>query len=859
MGVLMNFQKAILSCFSLSLLALSTNELNAQNSRGVLPDELTAEEILDGKYLWPESPEVDIQRVGQEKGFMPDAFGKAPAVGIHPRLLFSEEDIPKIQERIKNTRMGTKSYANMKRRIALQSAEGTAYSNTLNALAAGDVEKAAALLADYKNAGKGPITSYHHRHSFVYPLLFDSFICLIENDKERGKKLAKATATLAKIYQARFDAMDAEADGTKQSASPIINDDGNQMHPNGELNSDVWRSGRRKAFDGDPFYVYAYDFNFKWMNETERSTCRQTINSFINGKTTMGSHMPHHFRNWNWVAIGAGGLLSSAAATLGEEGNDARVYQHARELINDYLTYGWSEKGASREAIAYTQFGLRWLMPAMVTLARNGDNLWNTDNWYKSLEWYAQSVQSENGRFLSHGDGGNDGVLDLTALMFKNAYPNSELADYVLAETLAGSEDPETDKGLMLFRTIFAVDPKNDLKYYKKGANLGLDLTHFDPERNQLITRSSWGPKMLKLNFECRADSFAPNHQHADRGIFSITGAGKTWGTEHFRGIESRHHSVVTIDYKGQGYFAPPGKWISLVDNEHATFGVCDSKYAYDWYFHPTLSGFADKNKSRRKYARWSRFVEDTDLWLKENPDFDWKANIDRTPQIEKYWSGFEKGDPRMWDEYSRPVRVPFNPVQKAFRTAGLIRGANPYVLIMDDIKKDDQAHTYDWNMMFDPDTELISIDTDEILLGSNTELIKGGFTYTFKRKGPKKASQLYIKVLERSIPKDVFHNPEIRLEAAEFKEARKWPEGRSYGLTKRLVIPSFSKEPKFKVLLFPHYEGEELPKIEWNNDRTEVKIQWKNQIDKLTFNQVDDGRTRIVIERNGKIISEVD
>ena len=86
--------------------------------------------------------------------------------------------------------------------------------------------------------------------------------------------------------------------------------------------------------------------------------------------------------------------------------------------------------------------------------------------------------------------------------------------------------------------------------------------------------------------------------------------------------IESRHHSVVTIDYKGQGYFAPPGKWISLVDNEHATFGVCDSKYAYDWYFHPTLSGFADKNKSRRKYARWSRFVEDTDLWLKDNPRF---------------------------------------------------------------------------------------------------------------------------------------------------------------------------------------------------------------------------------------------
>ena len=145
-----------------------------------------------------------------------------------------------------------------------------------------------------------------------------------------------------------------------------------------------------------------------------------------------------------------------------------------------------------------------------------------------------------------------------------------------------------------------------------------------------------------------------------------------------------------------------------------------------------------------------------------------------------------------MWDEYSRPVRVPFNPVQKAFRTAGLIRGANPYVLIMDDIKKDDQAHTYDWNMMFDPDTELISIDTDEILLGSNTELIKGGFTYTFKRKGPKKASQLYIKVLERSIPKDVFHNPEIRLEAAEFKRSEKVARGTKLWSDQTISHPQF-------------------------------------------------------------------
>ncbi len=819
-----------------------------------LPGELTAEQILNGEYLWPPSPEVEIRRVGEEVGFDPDAFGKAPAPGVHPRLLFSEEDIPDIRKRLEETEIGAKTWSNITALLEKLHKPGTAYSNVVDALAKGDVSKAEALLADYKNAGKGPIVSWHHRAKFAYPFMLDCLQALINDDAQRGATLAQAAATLAQVYQNRLDLMDGVPRPDTASEKGITTNVFGRT-PTTQLNSDVWRSSRRMAIDGEPTFAYIYDFAFKWMNDEQRAVCRNTINNYIRGRTTIGSHMPSHFRNWNWIAVGTG-LLTFSAATLGEEGNDARVYEHTKQLAYDYLRYGWSQMGSSREAIGYTQFGLRWLLPSMVVMARNGDNYWNMHNFYNSMYWYAHSNQPEPGRFLSHGDGGNAGVSAETALFFKHAYPDNPLVDFILAEVKGGSDDPVTDRGMLMLCSIFAADPDNE--NHEKGAQLGLPRTFFDLERNQMITRSHWGPDMVKLQMESRPDGTGPNHQHADRGVFSLAGAGRTWAIEHFRGVESRHHNVVTIDYEGQGKVSPPGKWIELLDNEHATFGVTDNKYAYDWYFHPTLSGFTEKDQPRRHFKRWANFTKKNDAWVAENPDYDWKANIDRSPMVEEFWSGYEKGDPRMWDEYARPVRVPHNPVEKAFRTAGLVRGKHPYALVIDDIKKDDQLRTYDWNMMLDPDIGPVSIKLDEILLGPDPKYATTGFAYTFSGKAKKGDPQLFMKVLNRAIPEQVGHNPEIRVETLEFKEARDWPDGRSFGFNKRLVVPSYSNEPKFKMLLYPHKSGEETPQVTWNDDHTVATVEWSDQKDVITFSEGEDGRTRLQIERDGEVIARL-
>jgi hypothetical protein len=177
--------------------------------------------------------------------------------------------------------------------------------------------------------------------------------------------------------------------------------------------------------------------------------------------------------------------------------------------------------------------------------------------------------------------------------------------------------------------------------------------------------------------------------------------------------------------------------------------------------------------------------------------------------------------------------------------------------VVVDDIRKDDALHTYEWNMMVDSDVRLVRIRTDEIILSGPVADDEGDFDVHVPR--PRRGDpQLLVKVLERSIPPNEFNNPQIRLETFEYKDAREWPNGRSFGLAKRLVVPSYSIEPKFKMLLFPHRHGDSLPEVEWNEGGAAVTVRWADQEDVITFDGGDDGRTRTTITRGGKTLARI-
>ena len=851
-----------------------------------LPGEMSADQILNGAYLWPDSPPADTSTVDNPH-FVPDAYGSAPPPGVHPRILISPEGLPALRERIKNTISGRFYYHqitfNQEQSIRK---EGTFCHDWLKALAAGDEERALDIVSGKIKAPMGQ--KYSHRYGPAYVLMTEAFDAMVREDETMGKEVAAAITTLSGIYMKRLLAMD---QGAKTGELDTSMDSPDRFHgfrmteAKTQFNSDVWRSGRRAAIDGEPWLAFMYDYAHQFMTDEQRAVVRATLNKYHYGKTTMGSHMPHHFRNWNWIAIGSGGLLLTALATEGEEGNDPRVIDHAAEILTDFVKYGWSDMGSSNEAIAYTSFGLRWGVPGLVALARRDINVWNWQRWRGSVDWYAHASQPDalnkpvgtSQRFISHGDGGQGGPGPMTMGAFKRFYPTDPQVDFVARIAGLPFEEKADETGAYEIpeRGFYNAYPVEDLLMHgldasaadhQDGQDLDYPNTFFDPERNSLITRSEWGPSQLQLQFEARNDSTSPNHQHADSGAFTLSGAGRVWADERFRGIESRHHSMVVIDGKGQGYFTPPANWLGLVDNEHVTIAAVDAAYAYAWAWPGHLCGFTNPADSRRQFARWKGFTEKADAFLAENPDYDWQAAIDRHPTVEKFYKGFEKGDPRIWDEYARPQRIPHNPVEKAFRTALLVRGPHPYVMIVDDIKKDDQVRLYEWLMMLPAEVEMQSIGTHRVML---YDASAEGVSREPREQSPKlpgDAPMCLVEVLERTLPEDKYTNPQLRFETFELKDARAWPtnmaevgaSNKAGHWQKRLVVPSRAVAPNFKVLLYPHRHGAKLPEIAWNEARDQVTVSFPEQVDVIGFAAGDDGRTRVSVRRNGKQLGEL-
>jgi hypothetical protein len=114
---------------------------------------------------------------------------------------------------------------------------------------------------------------------------------------------------------------------------------------------------------------------------------------------------------------------------------------------------------------------------------------------------------------------------------------------------------------------------------------------------------------------------------------------------------------------------------------------------------------------------------------------------------------------------------------------------------------------------------------------------------------------RLLVRVLENKQIPDQFHQTMEGMPAIleTYMKNPRW-----MGPGKRLVIPSRSVSPDYKVLLFPHMHGDELPVTLWNKERTELTVMWDDQVDEFTFSKSDSGRTLFTLSRDGRDTMEL-
>jgi hypothetical protein len=729
----------------------------------------------DVPTLKNEMPAVKTSFFQRTKIEVPDTivaspFSAAPKVGVHPRILISPEDVPALRKQLKDTASGRRAIAAIRGWVS-------------NAA----LKKAAPLGAVYSGLVAGEAKALDAaangwwRNNTAVTLGLMAFDAMITDNQDSAKEVAKAVVTYAQIA-------------------------GGVITPHGY-----------KSINPDTSLGYAYDFLYNYMTAEQQDIIRKVIAQATKGKKSHGMSMAPEKRTYNWMPHGMK-LVLLALAIEGEDGYDPDIYPASVEVMKDFLTYGIYPDGVPRECMHYFNFGMAVGAPALVAMARRGDNLFGAPFYGKLKTWYSQSVEPFGYAFSMHGDTSNDhGGLIPNYVLMKKVFPEDPEVEFAWRNRIRDNYTGASYRGDFLFMALFGSDWQGGANTEKtpEADQWGVDNTGekqarptpeiwkparqnpstslFSPYRGFMIARTGWTKDAMVMHFECRRDALGPGHNHANQNDFTLSALGRKWVVERgFHRSETKHHSCILIDGKGQGCFAAPGLITAYMDSPVATFSTGDASYAYTY----------------RHTFPWR-------VGNKANKGFKWEDS-----------------------PISGAARAIDNPVLHACRTAMLVKGKFPYALILDNIQKDDNEHVYDWLMQVPKDLILKNASATQAVLAEQNA----------KENSP----ELLVEILNQNQTVDNTLSDAVEPLRLETFSLRRSPNsGRSdvFGLEKKLVLSSRAVAPEYKIMLYPHRPGSQMPKVERKSDT--YTVTFPGQKDVYQFYKQANGREGVSLNRN--------
>lgn len=820
--------------------------------------------------IWGQAPFRDFgSRTVQFDQTGVRAVAQAPAHGVHPRIFFGPAELPEVRKRVKETRCGQEAWKNIlcwteamkgtyddsqdyakpdRTRGGWQSLHsrvplwrlGMPFGSTpVNGSKWNKSDKAAALYAALADGTATEMPDYYWN-----AMALEAFRCLITDDKASAEKLAQVTMTATKLSQAKRDSARAQQQAKKpdQPLPPID-------QPVGSFQ-----------------FAYIYDFIYNWLTPEQRQTMHAELAETTWSHDNYGTFNNAHSSRSNWATFSY--WLYQVLAIEGEPGfNELKVFGMYRGWRN-LLNYGWFESGATFEGEAKNQLGMDGiLLFAARQKAYGFENLAG----HPYLRAYATKFLPHSANpmltgfhkydLLGGSRAGSGGFAPADSLGLKFLFPEDKVIDWYYRQTV--DEDysgvPEHPHGYfnaLLFFAIYATDfdpANNDVK------KLNLGNTFFCGERALMMTRSSWDKDAMMLNMHTR--QMNGGHPFSDRNAIMVAGAGRIWSPNGYATFRTTENSVVSIDDQSQNENVP-GRLVDFQDQPLATFAIGDAKYCWDW--------------------TWKRLEKSRGYYTKEDV-------TNGTVVIPEGWEpvrhtvndfAFKKLDfaylnkPAFeYDHWILPdgalspyVRQPLLPVQRAFRTAGLVRGPRPYALIVDDIQMDTAPHRYDWRLLIENDIQIVKVEkigTTElqiILTGSDPDQLQPKPSTPLPpllAEGtaiPDGQPMLLVRVLNHNMEAGQ-PTPEPTIvtldNPASFDKKANKPK---YAPTRLLLIPSLSVTPDYKVLLYAYRQGQPLPEIKRGNAQ-QYTVAWADQKDELLFTPQAGQKTNLTVKRAGQEI----
>ena len=682
-----------------------------------------------------------------------------PPSYVHPRILFNPEDMPDIRARLTNTLAGPIAMGKIRTNAGLITALGSTWRTAYDGLAAGS-----------PGAFNG---LYNNWASFVNSLRDECFRCLIDNDTNGG---AKAGAALATLAESMYRTLPGNLAVAAQSTQGNID----------------WRPLQDTGVVYRDCIGWSYDFAYNFMNATQQATVRRTLALMTANMWNLGMDALPGFNGncSNWIPLTGQTLLVNGLAIEGENGADPNLllrYQAQFDRMCSAFVF--------TDGCIYEGMGKGWIgTQTFWELARRGDLALATPNVRNHIRQYYLHAMETFGYGWTWDEmlgSNNQGAKLDDVIVAKYLYPTDPLVDFQYRNAFGanytnGVQSVSSGSPMYhaLLQAICASDYNTNLTYNQaivQQVNTNAALSCQFNQRGLMITRTDWTTNGIRLMFQPRSEP--GGHSEADRNMFNLDGFGRIlvpqcngWaGVSDFSDISS----VPRIDNVGPSTIS--ATFLEFGDTGNYTYGVGDAGDSYSL-------------QEGGSTMVWSATYNQKLLY-----------------PLSQGWATLPVGILPNWytSQYSPVYWQPNTPVQRAFRTAGLVRGSTPYVLITDDLQKDDSSHVYDWRMILPTD------------LAGNYSI--NGNDITFTSTNP--ACKMLVRVLTTNWQGSyavTTHSGQVALSA---------------------LVTNIA--PDYKMLILPYTNAAAPVTTIWSNNVLTVQMA-DGQKDLIYYTKYADGRTRV-------------
>lgn len=660
------------------------------------------------------------------------------------------------------------------------------------------------------------------------------FYALVTNNDSLGRKLAIELVQKIKNLSPKIDEMNKRPD-----------------------QENIWAVERSIIASGEPnppseiWDLLEYDYLHKWMTVEEREFARDVIARIIKNRISNFLMVPDHFMINNHEGFGME-YIRLMLLIEGQEGFDQKLFDLCVHKADAMLSWFLDKDGMCYESIK------GWLnTSAMVAVGLRNRNLLKHSHLRAKMNFFLSAIRWENGEWHIRDE------MRASAFhviwMMHYFHPSNEKLDFLYQSTFsthtfltdANAKWPDPVGICTELLLLFADNGISDAAGKKTDWNnqtyidkLQLPTTWQDSTRGYVEVRNSWKKDDLKVGFVCKQDFFYGGHEGSENNRLTLWKDGVNWIQDNnmLATKATFLQNMLTIDGKGLHWPPVAGNWLGVKENKQSLMATGDGKMGYSFskvmQVHPLFYPSA-------KLPYYLPFTEG-------NFDLTRDMQVAFQPSTIAFNDGYAHTDYGPWSGETRLVEgyKPFNEVLKAYRTIQVAKGKYPYLLVVDDVQKDNKPHQYDWNISVPINSTLVEAKTPEIVF-QNTDPSNERINDLIIASRPIKRDSLGKAILQKGEPlclvRVLWRNTNYGFGVPSLQHFE------GYTL---INIPANSVSPDFKVLVYPYKYGEPLPTTEWNNERTQLTIAFKEQKDMYQFAEGDGGRTALYMNRSNETIA---